>query len=444
MLPVVVIAGRPNVGKSTLFNRLAGRRRALVSDISGLTRDRKEADALLRGRRVTLVDTAGLEEAAPATLAGRMLAASSSAMDNADLLLFVVDARSGITPADEHFAAWLRRRGPPVLVVVNKAEGRTGSNAALEAYALGLGEPVAVSAEHGEGIADLMLRIAEALPEQTEQAAEAERPLKLAIVGRPNAGKSTLLNRLLGEQRMITGPEPGLTRDAVAVRLTDAEGRPIEIVDTAGIRRRARVEQPLEKLAVGAAIEALKMAEVVVLTVDATVGLHEQDLQIARLIEREGRAAVLALTKWDAVPDRGAVRRALADRLETSLAQLKGLPVLALSAVTGEGVARLLPAVRGAHAVWETRVPTGALNRWLCAALQHHPPPLVEGRRLKLRYMTEAKARPPTFIMFGTRSELTPQDYQRYLVNGLREAFGLPGVPIRLQFRGTENPYAPE
>jgi GTP-binding protein len=441
--PVVVIAGRPNVGKSTLFNRLAGRRSALVSDISGVTRDRKEAEALLRGRKVTLVDTGGLEEAAPATLAGRMLAASSSAIDHADLLLFVVDARCGITPADEHFAAWLRRRGRPVLVVANKAEGRTGSAAALEAYALGFGEPVAVSAEHGEGLADLMLRIAEALPEQTEPAPDAERPLRLAIVGRPNTGKSTLLNRLLGEPRMITGPEAGLTRDAVGVRLNDAEGRPIEIVDTAGIRRRARVEQPLEKLAVGAAIEALKMAEVVVLTVDATVGLHDQDLEIARLIEREGRAAVLALTKWDAVADRAAVRRAVAERLETSLAQLKGVPVLALSALSGEGIARLLPAVRGAHAVWETRLPTAELNRWLESALQHHPPPLVEGRRLRLRYMTEAKARPPTFIVFGTRATQTPEDYRRYLVNALREAFALPGVPIRLQFRGTDNPFAP-
>jgi GTP-binding protein len=443
MLPIVVIAGRPNVGKSTLFNRLVGRRRALVSDIPGVTRDRKEAEALLRGRRVTLVDTAGLEESAPVSLAGRMMASSASAVAGADLVLFVVDARAGLTPADEHFAAWLRRQGRPVLVVVNKAEGRAGSNAALEAYSLGLGEPLAVSAEHGEGLADLMREIADRLPEEAEVEPEADRPMKLAIIGRPNAGKSTLLNRLLGEERMITGPEPGLTRDAVAVRLIDADGTPIELVDTAGMRRRARVEQPLEKLSVGAAIEALKMAEVVVLTVDATEGLHEQDLQIAGLVEREGRACVLALTKWDAVADRNAARRGVSDRLQTSLAQMKGIAVVTLSAITGQGLDKLLPAVRQAHAVWNTRVATGALNRWLEGALERHQPPLVNGRRLKLRYMTQAKARPPTFIMFGSRAEQTPEDYQRYLVNGLRESFDLPGTPIRLQFRGTENPYAP-
>ncbi len=444
MLPIVVIVGRPNVGKSTLFNRLAGRRSALVADTPGVTRDRKEAEAMLRGRQVTLVDTAGLEEAAPETLAGRMRASSASAVATADLVVFVVDARAGITPADEHFAAWLRRQGRPVLVVVNKAEGRTGANAALEAYSLGLDEPLAVSAEHGEGLADLMREIADRLPAESEQVAEADRPLKLAIIGRPNAGKSTLLNRLLGEERMITGPEPGLTRDAVAVRLTDTDGTPIELVDTAGIRRRARVEQPLEKLSVSAAIEALKMAEVVVLAVDAIEGLHEQDLQIARLIEREGRACVLALTKWDAVTDRNAARRGVSDRLETSLAQMKGIPVVTLSAVTGQGLDKLLPAVRAAHAVWNTRVATGALNRWLEAALERHQPPLVNGRRLKLRYMTQAKARPPTFIVFGTRADQTPEDYQRYLVNGLRDSFKLPGAPIRLQFRGTENPYAPD
>ena len=446
MLPIVVIVGRPNVGKSTLFNRLAGRRSALVADTPGVTRDRKEAEAMLRGRRVTLVDTAGLEEAAPETLAGRMRASSASAVATADLVVFVVDARAGITPADEHFAAWLRRQGRPVLVVVNKAEGRAGSNAALEAFSLGLDEPLAVSAEHGEGLADLMREIADRLPEESEAAAEAEgdRPLKLAIIGRPNAGKSTLLNRLLGEERMITGPEPGLTRDAVAVRLTDTDGTQIELVDTAGMRRRARVEQALEKLSVSAAIEALKMAEVVVLAVDATEGLHEQDLQIARLVEREGRACVLALTKWDAVTDRNAARRGVSDRLETSLAQMKGIPVVTLSAITGQGLDKLLPAVRAAHAVWNMRVATGALNRWLEAALERHQPPLVNGKRLKLRYMTQAKARPPTFIVFGTRAEQTPEDYQRYLVNGLRASFQFPGVPIRLQFRGTENPYAPD
>jgi GTP-binding protein len=301
---------------------------------------------------------------------------------------------------------------------------------------------VAVSAEHGEGLSDLMAVIADHLPPPAPDAPDEDRPLKLAIVGRPNAGKSTLLNRLLGEDRMITGPEPGLTRDAIAARLLDADGTPVELIDTAGLRKRARVEQPLEKLSVGAAIEALKMAEVVVLAVDAAEGMHDQDLQIARLVEREGRAIVLALNKWDAVADRSAARRLVDDRLEKSLAQLKGLPVVTLSGLTGQGVDRLLPAVRRAHAVWNRRVGTSELNRWFEVALERHQPPLVEGRRLKLRYMTQAKARPPTFIVFGTRAEQTPEDYQRYLSNGLREAFDLPGTPIRLQFRGTDNPFA--
>ncbi len=442
MLPVVVIAGRPNVGKSTLFNRLAGRRSALVADTPGVTRDRKEATAMLRGRNVRLMDTAGLEESAPDSLYGRMRASSEAAVALADLVVFVVDARVGITPADEHFAAWLRKQGRPVLVVANKAEGRGGAQAAMEAFSLGLGEPLAVSAEHGEGLANLMGEIAERLP-PPDGADEDDHRLKLAIVGRPNAGKSTLLNRLLGEERMITGPEPGLTRDAVAVMLHDETG-PIELVDTAGLRRKARIELALEKMSTSATIEALKMAEVVVLCIDALEGLHEQDLQIARLIEREGRGCVLALNKWDAVPDRNAARKAVSDRMETSMAQSRGIPVVTLSAMTGAGVDKLLPAVRRAHAVWNTRVGTGELNRWFEAALERHAAPLVDGRRLKLRYMTQAKARPPTFIVFGTRAEQTPEDYRRYLVNGLRDTFNLPGTPIRLQFRGTKNPYAEE
>ena len=440
-LPVVVIAGRPNVGKSTLFNKLAGRRTAIVSDTPGVTRDRKDAEALLRGRRVRLIDTAGLEESAPESMAGRMRASSETAVASADLVVFVIDARAGLTAADQFFADWLRRQGRPILLVANKAEGRSGAAMALEAYALGLGEPLAVSAEHSEGLSDLMTEIADRLPDPEQSRDDADKPLKLAIVGRPNAGKSTLLNRLLGEERMITGPEPGLTRDAVSVLLRDAVG-PIEVVDTAGLRKKARVEETLEKMSVSASIEALKMAEVVVLAIDAVLGIHEQDLQIARLVEREGRACVLALNKWDAVPDRSATKKAISDRLETSLAQMKGIPVVQISALTGQGIDRLLPAVRAVHATWNKRVGTGELNRWFETALERHAPPLVEGRRLKLRYMTQAKARPPTFIMFGTRAELTPEDYQRYLVNGLRERFEMPGVPIRLQQRGTKNPFA--
>jgi GTP-binding protein len=444
MLPVVVIAGRPNVGKSTLFNRLVGRRAALVADAPGVTRDRKEAEAMLRGRRVRLIDTAGLEEAAAETLPGRMRALAATAVASADLVVFVLDARAGLTPADRHFAQWLRRHDRPLLLVANKAEGRSAGAAVLDAYALGLGEPLAVSAEHGEGISNLMAEIADRLPaaeadETTES--EAERPLKLAIIGRPNAGKSTLLNRLLGEERMLTGPEPGLTRDAISVLLRDTDGTEIELVDTAGLRRRARVVTPLEKLSTGAAIGALKLAEVVILVIDAVDGLHDQDLQLAQLIEREGRAAVIALNKWDAAADRAGIRRAVTDRLQTSLAQMKGIEVVAVSALTGAGMDKLLPAVRRAHAVWNTRVPTGELNRWFEQTLARHPPPLVDGRRLKLRYVTEAKARPPTFVVFGTRAERIPEDYRRYLVNNLRESFDLPGTPIRLELRGTKNPF---
>ena len=447
VIPVVVIAGRPNVGKSTLFNRLAGRRIALVADTPGVTRDHRDAEARLRGRTVRLIDTAGLEEAAPETLAGRMRAGSASAVAQADLVLFVLDARAGVTPADQHFAQWLRRQGRPVLLVANKAEGRTATSSILDSYALGLGDPVGVSAEHGDGLADLMSEIAERLPPPNPAAdppAEPDhddRPLKLAVVGRPNAGKSTLLNRLLGQERMLTGPEPGLTRDAIAVILSDDQGRAVQIVDTAGLRRRARIEAPLEKMSVSSAIEALKMAEVVVLTLDASEGIHDQDLQIARLIEREGRACIIALNKWDAVADRNATRRAITERLEDSLAQMKGIPVVTLSALTGAGIDRLLPAVRAAYEVWNKRIPTGELNRWFEYVLQAHQPPLVSGRRLKLRYVTQAKARPPTFVVFGTRAEQTPEDYTRYLVNSLRETFKLPGTPIRLQLRGTKNPF---
>ena len=463
-LPVVVIAGRPNVGKSTLFNRLVGRRQALVADTPGVTRDRKEGLAVIRGRKVRLIDTAGLEEAAPETLFGRMRTSSEEAVAQAALILFCIDARAGVTPADQHFARWVRRQNLPVLLVANKAEGRSGAASVMESYALGLGEPVPVSAEHGEGLSDLMFEIVDHLPEeppeeepefepeiipevQPEEGEEyvlPERPpgpVRIAIVGRPNAGKSTLMNCLLGEERMITGPEPGLTRDSISALLHD-NGEEFEIVDTAGLRRKARIDESLEKMSTSASIEALKMAEVVVLVLDATLGVHEQDLQIARLIEREGRACVLALNKWDAVEDRNETRKAILDRLSISLTQMRGIPVVTFSALTGAGVGRLLPVVRETCTVWNARISTGTLNRWLEGMLERHAPPLVDGRRLKLRYMTQAKSRPPTFILFGTRAELLPDDYKRYLVNGLRETFDLPGVPVRLQLRGTKNPYA--
>ena len=446
MIPRVVILGRPNVGKSTLFNRLAQRKIAIVDDTPGVTRDRKEVPARIGGRDVLLVDTAGLEEAPPDTVAGRMRASSEAALRAADLVLFVVDARAGLTPADRAFAAWLRRSSLPVLLVANKAEGRGGAAAAMEAYELGLGDPIAVSAEHNEGVGALHEAVAEALgepPEEEEEEAEddPDRPLRLAIVGRPNAGKSTLLNALLGEERMITGPEPGLTRDAIAVEWRDAAGR-VRLVDTAGMRKKARIEEKLEQMSVASTLGALKEAEVVILVVDALLGMDEQDLRIARLAEREGRAVVIAFNKWDAVEDRAATRRRLDDVLTASLAQLKGIAVVPLSAQTGRGLDRLMPAVRATHALWNRRVGTGELNRWFEGALSRHPPPAVEGRRIKLRYATMPKARPPTIAVFGTRAEDLPEDYRRYLVNAFREAFDMPGVPIRLQLRGTRNPFA--
>ncbi len=442
-LPVVAILGRPNVGKSSLFNRLVGRRIAIVDDTPGVTRDRKEAETKLAGRDVILVDTAGLEESAPETLSGRMRASSEAALEMADVAVFVVDVRAGITAADRAFANWLRRARRPVILVANKAEGRGGASAAMEAYELGLGDPIAVSAEHGEGIGTLMDKIAEHLPALAEEThgEDGNRPLRLAILGRPNAGKSTLLNTLIGEERMITGPEPGLTRDAVTSEFSDEMGV-IRVVDTAGMRKRARITHRLEEMSVAASINALREAEVVVLVLDALLGLEEQDIRIARLAEREGRAVVIALNKWDAVEDRAAARARVSDTLETSLNQLRGIEVVTMSAATAAGVDKLMPAIRRTHERWNRRIGTGQLNRWFEHMLEKHQPPLVEGRRLKLRYATMPKARPPTIVIFGTRAEQVPLEYQRYLLNGFREAFDMPGVPIRLQLRGTENPFA--
>jgi GTP-binding protein len=438
----IAILGRPNVGKSTLFNRLVGRKIAIVDDTPGVTRDRKEAEAMIGGVPVLLADTAGLEEAAPDTIPGRMRASSEAALRQADLVIFVVDARAGVTPADRAFANWLRRASLPVLLVANKAEGRLGTQAAMEAYELGLGDPLPVSAEHGEGIGGLHDEVRDRLTATGRAPRDgADRPLRLAVVGRPNAGKSTLVNTLLGEERMITGPEPGLTRDAVQLEFADAEG-PVRLVDTAGMRKKARIEQKLEQMSVAATLAALKEAELVVLVVDALLGMDEQDLRIARLAEREGRAVVIAFNKWDAVEDRAAARKRLEDVLTASLAQLRGIAVVPLSAATARGVEKLMPAVREVHALWNRRVPTGALNRWFETMKERHQPPLVDGKRIKLRYATMPKARPPTIAVFGTRAELLPEDYRRYLVNSFREAFDMPGVPIRLNLRRTDNPYA--
>jgi len=444
MLPTIAIVGRPNVGKSTLFNRLVGRKIAIVDDTPGVTRDRKEAETRIGGHAVRVLDTAGLEEAAPETIQGRMRASSEAAVRESDLVLFVVDMRAGLTPSDRAFAEWLRRQTVPVVLVANKTEGRLGGYAAMEAYELGLGDPVALSAEHGDGIGELHDAVRERLPEEDDEddRPDPERPLRLAIIGRPNAGKSTLLNALLGEERMITGPEPGLTRDAVSVEWTDPTGGKVRLVDTAGLRKKARIEQALEKMSTAASIAALKECEVAILVVDAVQGMDEQDLRLARLAEREGRAVVLAFNKWDAVEDRAACRRRLDDVLMASLAQLRGLSVVPLSAQTGRGVEKLMPAVRVAYEVWNRRIPTGELNRWFETMIARHPPPLAEGRRIKLRYATMPKARPPTVAVFGTRAEQLPEDYRRYLVNGFREHFDMPGVPVRLNLRGTSNPYA--
>jgi GTP-binding protein len=452
----VAIVGRPNVGKSTLFNRLIGKRLALVDDLPGVTRDRREGRARLGDLAFTAIDTAGLAEAAPESLTGRMQEQTEAAISAADAVLFLIDARAGATPADRAFADLVRKSGKPAILIANKSEGSAGEVGVLEAYELGLGEPIAISAEHGEGLADLYAGLRAALPDATAPAAEVEqgdaggdieqktaerRAIRIAVVGRPNCGKSTLVNRLLGEERLLTGPEAGITRDAIAVDLT-WQDRPFRVHDTAGLRRRSRVEEKLEKLSVADALNAVRFAEVVVLLMDAQKPFEEQDLRIADLIEREGRALVIGMNKWDLIEPRPGAIKQLREETDHWLPQVKGVPVVAVSGLTGAGLDRLMQAVIDAHAVWNRRVETSALNRWIAAVVAAHPPPAVSGRRIRLDYITQPKSRPPTFVLFTSRADALPDAYRRYLVNSLRETFDLAGTPIRLTLREKKNPYA--
>ena len=438
----VAIVGRPNVGKSTLFNRLVGRRAALVAPTPGVTRDRREGWARIGPLRFRAIDTAGLEEAAPETLAGRMMAQTERALADADAALLLIDGRAGVTPADAFFAKQLRRLHVPIVLAVNKCEGGAAEGGIAESHALGLGQPIPISAEHGEGLADLYDALSPFDSEAAEGAAGVDDVLRLAIVGRPNVGKSTLLNRLVGEARVITGAEPGLTRDSIAVRWS-YEGRAVELVDTAGMRRRAKTVAALDKLSSRDAERALGQAAVVLVVFDATDPAGRQDMAIAARVAEEGRAPVILLNKWDLVRDRAAARRAVQDRLEAALAQVKEVPLVTCSALTGAGAEKIMPAVLAAFETWNRRIPTGALNRWLEGAVDHHPPPLVAGRRLKLRYITQVKARPPTFALFASKPSSLPESYRRYLVNGIAAEFRLAGVPIRLLLRAGKNPYAP-
>ena len=465
----VAIVGRPNVGKSTLFNRLVGKKLALVDDTPGVTRDRRPGDARLQDLRFRIVDTAGLEEADEESLQGRMRAQTEAAIDEADLTLFVVDAKMGLTPVDQQLAEMLRKRGRPVVLVANKSEARGSDAGFYDAFTLGLGEPCPISAEHGQGMGDLRDAIVEAIgPERAfppkddeaetnvdiprpaagedgeeideEPAYDETKPLRVAIVGRPNAGKSTLINRFLGEDRLLTGPEAGITRDSISVDWT-WRGRTIKMFDTAGMRRKARVTEKLEKLSVADGLRAIRFAETVVIVFDATIPFEKQDLHIVDLVIREGRAAVLAFNKWDMIEDRQAVLAELREKTDRLLPQARGIRAVPISGQTGEGLDRLMQAIVDTDKVWNKRVATAKLNRWLETQQVQHPPPAVSGRRIKLKYMTQVKARPPAFMISCTRSDALPESYVRYLINGLRQDFAMPGVPIRIHFRSSENPY---
>ena len=447
----VAIVGRPNVGKSTLFNRLVGRRLALVDDRPGVTRDRREGRGQLGDLSFTVIDTAGLEQAVPDSLSARMQAQTEAAIAAADATFFLIDARAGATPVDREFANLVRKSGRPTILIANKTEGRAAQAGVLEAHSLGLGEPIPLSAEHGEGLGDLYDALREALPDETAQAsAPQEREprgegqaavIRVAVIGRPNTGKSTLINRLFGEERLLTGPEAGITRDSIAVDIA-WHGRRFHFHDTAGMRRRSRIDEKLEKLSVSDTLNAVRFAEVVIVLMDAIAPFEEQDLRIADLVEREGRALVIGMSKWDLVEHGASAINKLRGETDHWLPQVRGVPVVAHSGLTGAGVDRLMQAVVDAYQVWNTRVPTSALNRWLSDTVAAHPPPAVSGRRIRLDYITQPKGRPPSFVLFLSRADAVPDAYRRYLVNSLRESFNLPGTPIRLTLREKKNPYS--
>ena len=443
-LPTVAIVGRPNVGKSTLFNRLVGKKLALVDDRPGVTRDRREGEARLLGLEFRVIDTAGYEDEDVQTLPGRMRKQTEAAVADADVALFLIDAREGVTPLDSEIARWLRAADTPVVIVANKAESRAGEAGVLDAYRLGLGDPVAISAEHGEGVADLfnaLLPLVEREEVEKEEREEgADGPLKLAIVGRPNAGKSTLVNTMVGEERMITGPEAGITRDSIALDW-QWHDRPVRLVDTAGLRKRAKVTDKLEWLSTADAKRSIDQAEVVVLLLDATRGLEVQDLKIAASVIEEGRALVVAINKWDVAEHASSLFNGIKAALEEGLAQLKGVPVLTVSAKTGKGIDQLLGAAFELREQWSRRIGTGELNRWFEAAVEANPPPAPGGKRIKLRYITQVKARPPSFVIFGTRVDQLPESYRRYLLNSMRRDLGLGPVPLRLSMRSPKNPF---